>query len=335
MSTSSPSPAPQVVVLHATFSPDAPPDELDSQNEVEAIVDALRGLDFSVERLPVTVDLRALIDNLARLQPQLVFNLVDTLESTSQLISIMPLLLEHLRLPFTGCGSLAMGQTTDKLATKQMLTAAGLPTPSWIALGAGADAGRSDYPYIVKSVMEDASLGIFSDSVVHDAAALRRILAARQQRFGGRWFAERYIDGREINVSLIQRGSHPEVLGVSEIHFEEFPPELPRILDYDAKWAPDSFVCTHTYSKFSFAAEDEPLLGKVRQIALECWPLFHLSGYARVDFRVDAQGNPFVLEVNVNPCLSPNAGFVRTAAQAGISYSEMVRQIVAAAGAAS
>lgn len=323
----------RAVVLHAATSAYAPLDELDTQNEIDAIMNTLSLQEFNVESIPVSINLRPMVDHLSEAKPHVVFNLVDTLESSSQLIAMIPLVLERLQLPFTGCGSLAMGQTTDKLLTKQMLAAAGLPTPTWVG---PFDKGKTpvgilDYPYIVKSVTEDASVGIFSDSVVYNDAALKKIASDRQQKFGGRWFAERYVDGREINVCLIQRGSVPEVLGVSEICFEEFPPELPRILDYEAKWALESFVYKHTYSKFLFPAEDEPLLKKVRQIALKCWPLFRLSGYARVDFRVDSQGNPFVLEVNANPCLSPGAGFVRTAENAGLSYSQMIQQIVAAA----
>lgn len=333
MNPEHPGSARRAVVLHGLTAADSPPDELDSQREIMAIRAALQGLGYSVEELGLGLNLEPAFARLSVVKPQVVFNLVDTIAGSSQFICLAPLLLERLQLPFTGCGSVAMMQTTDKLLAKELLAAAGIPTPAWIQPLDSPDAllRAGNYPYIVKSVMEDASVGIFSDSVVRDEAELRKIASDRRQRFGGRWFAERYIDGREFNVSVLQHGSRPAVLGVSELYFESFPAELPRILDYTAKWDLDSFVYKNTYSRFTFSPEDEPLLEKVRQLALRCWSLFRLTGYGRVDFRIDAQGNPFVLEVNANPCVSPDAGFIRTAEKNGISYSELVGKIVESA----
>ena len=88
----------------------------------------------------------------------------------------------------------------------------------------------------------------------------------------------------------------------------------------------------HTVRRFDFPAQDGALLAELRRVAAQCWNAFGLRGYARVDFRVDAENRPFVLEVNANPCLSPDAGFAAAAARAGLSYLQVVERILCDAG---
>ena len=121
----------------------------------------------------------------------------------------------------------------------------------------------------------------------------------------------------------------PELLPPAEIVFDNFSPGMPRILDYRAKWDEQSFACSHTRRSFDFPPADGPLLVRLEQLALACWRIFRLNGYARVDFRIDAAGAPWILEVNANPCLSPDAGFSAALERAGIPFGEAVRRIVA------
>jgi GNAT superfamily N-acetyltransferase len=100
------------------------------------------------------------------------------------------------------------------------------------------------------------------------------------------------------------------------------------MVGYRAKWDPASFEYQHTPRRFDFPPEDTPLLLRLRELCLQCWELFTLGGYARVDFRVDHQGNPWILEVNANPCLSPDAGFAAALGQAGISFDQAIAQIL-------
>jgi D-alanine-D-alanine ligase len=101
------------------------------------------------------------------------------------------------------------------------------------------------------------------------------------------------------------------------------------VIGYEAKWIEDSFACIHTVRHFPEGPEDAELLGRVREIATACWRLCGLSGYARIDFRLDEQGVPNVLEINANPCLSADAGFMAAAARAGLSHADVVRRILA------
>src|SRR5262249_28596630 len=144
-----------------------------------------------------------------------------------------------------------------------------------------------------------------------------------RNRVGVECFAEEYIAGREFNLSLLtsQHGDGiPQILPPAEIDFSSFPTDRPRVVDYAAKWDERSFAFQNTPRRFDFQDADQPLLDILKTLAIECWKLFDLRGYARVDFRVDREGRPWILEVNTNPCLSPDAGFAAALAQANISF---------------
>ncbi len=100
------------------------------------------------------------------------------------------------------------------------------------------------------------------------------------------------------------------------------------MVGYRAKWDESSFEYHHTIRSFDFPEEDSLLLDKLTKISKDCWDLFDLKGYGRVDFRVDLKGNPWVLEVNINPCLSPDSGFIAATVKAGLSYEEVIKRII-------
>jgi D-alanine-D-alanine ligase len=150
-------------------------------------------------------------------------------------------------------------------------------------------------------------------------------LAQRAARTGRPCFAEQFIEGREFNLALL---AGPELLPPAEIEFSAYPPDKPRIVGHRAKWQSDSFEYHNTPRRFDFAAADGPLLDELRELARQCWTLFRLRGWARVDFRVDAAGKPWILEVNANPCLSPDAGFAAALQQASIPYDEAIQRIL-------
>jgi len=118
------------------------------------------------------------------------------------------------------------------------------------------------------------------------------------------------------------------VLPVAEILFEDYPEEKLRVVGYRAKWQEGSFEYAHTPRSFDYTVEDEPMVQRLKAIAKECWRVFGLRGYARVDFRVDDAGEPWVLEVNANPCVAPESGFIAAAAQAGLSYNQVIQRII-------
>ena len=319
----------RVLILHDRVTAVDGPDDRDVLDQAAAVAGALTTLGHTVDRLDCDLDLAALATELRQRQPELVFNLVESLAGSGRLIHLVPACLESLGVPYTGCRADALLLTSNKLLAKRWLQGAGLPVPAWVAPGDDdLPAGTADW--IVKSVWEHASIGLDANSLVRgrDGRTVGELLPERARGLGGPCFAEHYIEGRECNLGLLAGPHGPELLPPAEIVFDDFPPDMPRILDYQAKWAAASFACRHTRRSFDFPPADGPLLARLGQLALACWRIFRLNGYARVDFRIDTTGAPWILEVNANPCLSPDAGFCAALERAAIPFREAVRRIV-------
>ncbi len=157
---------------------------------------------------------------------------------------------------------------------------------------------------------------------------VQRQLQERTKRTGRAAFAEKFIEGREINLALLAAPGGVEMLPAAEVDFSAFPAEKPRIVGYRAKWQADSFEYNNTPHRFDFPPADRPLLESLEILARRCWDLFMLRGWARVDFRVDQSGRPWILEVNANPCLSPDAGFAAALERAGITFDQAIQRII-------
>jgi len=312
-----------IPVVHAAT--ESRPDEVDTLVAANAVAGALGSLGYATEIVALAPDLSQL-DALPARRPLLVFNLVDAVNGDGRLAPFVPARLDALGLPYTGCSASAWLETLSKISTKLKLAHAGLPTPSWSEDGSGLE---SEARVIVKPIWEHGSLGLDDASVLRGADATRAI-AMRNLRWKTEHFAESFLDGREFNLSLLDGPSGPIVLPVAEIVFEGFSGRAPKIVGYDAKWTPDSEAYIGTPRRFGLEAEDPAIAAKLKGLALACWHLFALSGYARVDFRLDGEGKPSILEVNMNPCLSPDAGFAAAAGQAGLSYQATIGQIVEA-----
>jgi len=318
-----------IVILHGEVPPTAPPDEQDVLVQVEQVAQVLQSLGYRVATLPLTLDLAGARRQLEALRPRLVFNLVESVAGSGRLSLLGPALLEELALPYTGAPYTTLFLTSHKLLTKQQLSAAGLPTPGWLS-AAGAQTDATPGPWIVKSVWEDASFALDDNALVRSLPELDAALAERRQRLGGEWFAETFIDGREFNLSLLADGDKLAVLPPAEIGFDDFPPGKARIVGYKAKWDTNSFEYHHTVRRLAFPEADRPLLQHLAMLASQCAKLFQLRGYARVDFRVDGDNRPWILEINANPCLAPDAGFAAAARQAGLTFPEIVQRLLAA-----
>ena len=324
----------RVVVLHDKVTADSPADEQDNLVQVGEVAAALRRFGFAVETIPFSRDLQQTLAALRAARPDVVFNLVESLEGDGRLAYTAPALLDACALPYTGAGTSGLLVSGDKRLAKRLLAAAGVRTPA-IAYDAVELAGWDDeHVGIVKPACEDASVGIDARSVQRGRDALAAELDSRRRRFGGAWFVERYVDGREINLSLLAGPTGIEALPVAEIEFIDYPPGRPRIVDYEAKWVPGSHAYTNTPRRFLTAGAEAALCDELARLALVCHSVLDLGPYARIDFRVDADGQPFVLEANANPCLSSDAGFTAAAAEAGIRFDEIMERILIACGTA-
>lgn len=320
----------KVVILYNQLAADAPKDEQDVLVQVEVVSRALAQLGYQPCELGFSLFIKETIKTLKEINPAFVFNLTESVEGDGRLIYLAASLLDHLAVPYTGCSTEALFLTSNKLLTKKMLNLAGIDTPPWVSLdyfppGITFPPGH----YISKSVWEHASNWFTADSIISFdrepvPATVKEILQKQKQQTGKEFFAERYIDGREFNISILAG----EVLAVPEIKFLDYPGDKFKVVDYRAKWEEESFEFRHTSRCFDFPPADDQLLDRLRRISRQCWDLFELKGYARVDFRVDSDGRPWVLELNANPCISPDSGFYAAAEQSGFLFSLVVEKII-------
>jgi D-alanine-D-alanine ligase len=326
----------KVVVLYDRIAKEAKnPDQSDALVQAEAIGRTLSHLGHEPVDMTFSLDLKGFLQEIRDAYPQLVFNLVESVNGHGRLIHFPASILELLAIPYTGAPADALYLTSGKILTKKILAGAGIPTPSYHSPG---DLRRKSIPlngpYIIKSVWEHASVGLEESSVlpVKSSGQLLAEMEKRRASLGGDCFAEQFIDGREFNLSVLASREGPEVLPPAEMKFMDYPPGKWKVVGYRAKWDEASFESLHTQRSFEFAKTERPLLQTLTDIAKKCWQLFGLRGYARVDFRVDERNQPWVLEINANPCLSPDAGFVAAASQAGLSYRQVVERIIRDAG---
>ncbi len=311
----------------------------EEQPTLSPVVAALGRLGHSVSCVACTLDLSAVRRQLERIRPDLVFNRVESLGGSDAMMAAVPLLVETLQIAYTGCSSEALAATSSKLAVKQRMVRAGLPTPPWVGADGGFHAGDRESKlrwrtaagarkFILKSVYEHASFRLNDESILDsaDMVAVKQALRRCNSEFGRPFFAEQFIEGREFNLSVI--GDKPEVLPPAEIDFSALPAGKPHIVNRDAKCDASTYEYHHTPRRFDFPAHDQALVKRLCQLAADCARLFNVQGYARIDFRCDEHGEPWILEVNSNPCVSPNAGFMAAMERAGYSYDEAIQRLL-------
>ena len=329
----------RVLILTQEVGADAPPEERDVLVQAAAVHASLETRGHRVSFGRVGLDLRELLRHLDE-RPDVAFNLVESLGGRDDLQSVVPYALELLGIPYTGCPAVALGESNNKPATKRRLASLGLRTPPWAAWKRDVEYGTLTYHgsdgflpgrYIVKPVSQHASYGIDDEAVteaVPTPARLVELLGARQKLTNVECFAEHFVDGREVNLALLGTSDGPHLLGFAEIEFSGFAKSKPRIVGHAAKWDEDSFEYTHTHRRFWGEGEETQLRGLLSQLAMRCWSGLHLDGAARIDFRVDSEGRPWILEVNANPCLSPDAGFMAAAEHSGLRSIDVFEGLI-------
>ena len=314
----------RILIVHDTFSSSPSLDETDTQEQVELITQVLKEKGHEVGTLPFSINSMNMKDSISICSPDLIFNLVETLEGSS-LLHLAPSLFESLGIPFTGADSHQMMLTSNKVLAKEEMVKAMLPTPRWIELHNISQASEFlGFPLIIKPKCEEASVGIDDKSVrtFHSIESLQEILSSNTL------FVEEYINGREFNVSILLIEGIPVVLPPAEMLFIDYPTHKPAIVDYDAKWKEDSFAYSHTFRSFIFNEKDRLLIKELKELTHKAFTLFGNKGYMRVDFRVDSLNRPYILEVNVNPCLNIDSGFVAAAKENRINYNELIELII-------
>lgn len=328
----------RVAILHNAVSEEPTPDEADVMAQVEAVSNALKDLGHTFMILPCDLDIKHLKKRLDQFSPDVAFNLTESLDGKGRLISIIPSFLTASGIPYTGSTGEVIHVTSNKLIAKEKIAAEGLPTPDWSGAYPNEIESPSDIlllspeskTWIAKSVWEHASLGLDERGIIRNGTRERLFshLKERAPILGNECFAEEYIDGREFNLSLLADKNGVRILPPAEILFDGYGRDKPKIVCYNAKWREDSYEYAHTPRRFDFPDEDAMLIEALKNLAVRAYRLFRLKGYARVDFRVDHDNKPFILEVNANPCLSPDAGFKAALDRAGISFNDAISCIL-------
>ncbi|MEY4565892.1 MAG: hypothetical protein RLY14_862 [Planctomycetota bacterium] len=318
--------------------------EQDTLIQAETIENALCELGHECSRLEASLDLRSLYRGLQDHSGSIVFNLVESLGGRDCLMHLAPEIYEAIGIRYTGARANTIKRTNDKCSSKRELIAAGLPTAPWCELRPDGLREYGEFlpgKYILKAATEHASVGMHDDAVV-DVATIDELQSYLQQfsdRIDLPSLAELFIDGREFNLSLLHRAAGEyqaevytcDVFPPAEIDFSQLPSNKPRIVGFNAKWVEDSIEYQATPRTFDFPGSDKELLNRLQQVAQDTWKLFQGTGYARVDFRVDKNNNPFILEFNANPCITSYGGFMAAAEQAGLSYNAAIARIIEAA----
>jgi D-alanine-D-alanine ligase len=287
---------------------------------VRAIEDSLVTEGNSVAYVPVYLDGKW-IEKVRRGKFDVVFNMCEGIDGVATLESPVISVLELFGVPYTGSSSYTTAVCLRKNIVNGILEKAGLPVPRFATIRRGSPLVSVGFPAICKPAAEDASLGVEQRSVVRNTRALAERVDAMLEGWD-EVLVQRFVDGREVNVGILG----DTVLPIAEIDFRGMPRGRWRIVTYRSKW--------HTGSEDDLGAAPRcparlpmKVANEVRRVALRAWQVVGGHGYGRVDLRIDASGQPWILEVNPNPDIAPDAGLARMAGVAGIDYPALVRSI--------
>lgn len=324
-------------VLVLTHEDLIPPDSLRGLSEKDAqaikkeydVAAGLRELGHEVQIVGVSHDLLPIRQHVEGFKPHVVFHLLMEFQDIAVYQAHVASYLELLRVPYAGCNPRGLLLARDKALSKKIFRYYRIPAPAFhvFRLGRSIRVPKDlQYPRIVKSVDEEASLGIAQASIVRDEEKLRERVDFVHRRLGSDAIAEQYIQGRELTVSVIGN-ERLQTFPIWELFFEKLPPGSNPIATERAKWDRDYQLRTGIATG---PAEDLPeaLGAHVAHLAKRSYRALHLSGYARMDLRLTEDGRAYVIEANPNPDLRREEDFAASAAAAGISYPQLLQRIL-------
>jgi D-alanine-D-alanine ligase len=323
----------KVTIIHASDALEPPP----ADPVLGQLKTALKKAGHAVASIAVDKDLVKTVQGLRESKPELVFNLAESFDGKSALESNVAGLLNLLDLRYTGSSPAGLLLAGDKSISTKMLRANGVKTADSMTLFRGnvESAGKLSFPLIVKPPQEDASLGITGKSVVKDLQELFQQLDALHTEYASPILVEEFVDGREFYVGVLGN-AQPQALPIIEMDFTGFPADKPRIASWAAKWGDDGDEKGAEFAgtKSVFPEDlDEELTDRIQTVAVNAFRALRLRDYARVDMRVTAEGEIYVLEINPNCYLEKDAEFARAARKAGIEYDALITRIVELASA--
>ena len=322
-----------LVLMHEDL---VPPDPLNGQDVAGAewkteydVVTTLRKLGHDVKPLGVKSDLGVLRSAVEDWKPHIAFNLLEEFDGVAVYDQNVVSYLELLHMPYTGCNPRGLMLARDKVLSKKLFSFHRIPFPDFMVVPQGRTVKRPawlSFPLIVKSVTEEASHGISQASIVQDDDKLKERVEFMHTHVGTGALVERYIEGREFYVGVMGNG-HVHVLPVWELMMDRLPEDARRIATERVKW-------NRTYqAKYGIRSEEARNLPdgkaeKIQHLAKRVYRALGLSGYARIDVRMDAAGDVYVLEANPNPQIAHDEDFSDSAEKDGYPYTDLLQELL-------
>jgi D-alanine-D-alanine ligase len=321
-----------LAIVHESL---VPPTHLEGYTEAQIaewrteydVISHLKRAGHEVRPLGMLSSLTELREAIAEWKPQIVFNLLEEFDGIVTYDQHVVAFLELLRQPYTGCNPRGLLLSRDKVLSKQLLAYHRIPTPNFAAFPRGRKfklPKRLRFPLFVKSSTEDASLGIAQASVVDSAEALAERVQFIHEQIGSDALVEEYIEGREIYIGVMGN-ERLTTFPAWEMNFGSLPQLAiaTRKVKWDKKYQDKHGITTR-------AAEDlSPMvIAQLERMSRRIYKALHLSGYARMDFRLRPDGSMFVLEANANPNISKAEDFAQSAKSDGVSYSELLSRLL-------
>ncbi|MEM8732918.1 MAG: D-alanine--D-alanine ligase, partial [Planctomycetota bacterium] len=312
-----------------------PPDSLEGKSEKEIdewktefdVISTLREMGHQVEVLGLSDDLTPIRKSILDWGPQVAFNLLEEFHGVVTYDQAIVSYLELMRQPYSGCNPRGLLLSKDKALTKKILAFHRIPSPKFTVFPLGRKVIRPkklNFPIFVKSVIDDASLGISQSSVVYDDRELAERVAFVHEHTLADALAEEFIDGRELYVGVIGN-DRLQTFPIWELKFTKS--DIPLIATHKVKWdrqyQEKLGVETHAAEDLTPSARQQ-----ISRICKKVYQALDLSGYARMDLRLRNDGKVFVLEANANPNLSYGEDFAESAEKDGLTYEDLLSKII-------
>ena len=302
--------------------------EWDSRDTVNAVRDALEQF-HSVTM--IEADYNA-FEKLKEVKPDIVFNVAEGFFGVSREAQI-PAMLDMLNIPYTGSDPSTLAICLDKARTKEILSYYRISTPKFLVVDQVDDLKKFDlqFPVIVKPNAEGSSKGIFTSSFVKNFVDLEKEVERVLNEYNQSALLEEFLPGREFTVAMLGNGKETEVLPIVEINYSEFPEDFIPIYSYEAKWILDTkenpldvFSCP---AKLSLELER-----KIKNVCLEAYRVLRCKDWSRIDVRLDANGEPNIIEINPLPGILPdpkdNSCYPKAARTAGMDYTTLLNKVL-------
>jgi D-alanine-D-alanine ligase len=325
-----------LVLMHEDL---VPPDDIAGKSDAEIIeykteydvVTGLREQGHEVQPLGLYDDLTPLRRAIQNFKPHIVFNLLEEFHGEPMLDQNVVSYLELIRMPYTGCNPRGLMIARDKALSKMILHHHRIRIPRFAVVPAGRKLKRKParltYPLIVKSQIEESSFGIAEASIVHNDEKLAERIDFMHAKVGTDLILEQYVDGRELYVGVMGN-TRLQVLPVWELEMRKLRSDAPRIATRQVKW--NRKFQERRGIKLGPARDLPPEVERLLvRTTKRLYRLLQLSGYARVDFRLDTQGRPYFLEANPNPEIGYGEEFAEAAEAAGIDYEPLLDRLIA------